>query len=164
MRYIITLTVIFIISQVDSFSQTEMHPQVFGTYGGSSDVSDGYNITFSAGQTFYKSYENDNFSITEGLNQAIYTVTAIYDNIFSTIKLSVYPNPSDGLINIQHNSNKDLILNISVTDLTGKILYVNEFSEKLMQINLTDLSKNVYFLNITNQQKIIKTFKIVKNK
>lgn len=66
---------------------------------------------------------------------------------FKYQKATVYPNPSNGIINI---GNKDLD-KIQVYDITGK--KIKEFTAKT-QIDLSDVSKGIYFLNLISEKGI----------
>ena len=81
----------------------------------------------------------------------------------STINsLSVIPNPSTGLFLVQLNS-KDanaFIQNISIFDLEGRIVYANAVNSISVNIDLSNLSKGLYFIKANDQsnsfnQKII---------
>ncbi|MBN4081815.1 T9SS type A sorting domain-containing protein, partial [bacterium AH-315-C07] len=75
------------------------------------------------------------------------------------IKLSVYPNPADNTLKISLNSIdfEDNQLNISIFDVTGKLVYNDKMElnygqvEKL--INTDYLYPGVYHLKISSSQK-----------
>jgi hypothetical protein len=72
------------------------------------------------------------------------------------VEYSVYPNPSSDLIHIE---TIDTIKNISILNTIGQHLY--EGNSK--QINISNLSKGMYFLYIEFENNIIITEKIIKN-
>lgn len=72
--------------------------------------------------------------------------------------LKIYPNPSDGLINI---SNTTVIENVIITDMNGRIVKNIALEASEGQINISDLSQGVYILNITSNGKSF-TKKIIK--
>ncbi|PLX04802.1 MAG: hypothetical protein C0595_01780 [Marinilabiliales bacterium] len=73
--------------------------------------------------------------------------TGINENA-AKVEFSVYPNPGDGLININFNSISSDKINIRIIDLSGKVVYsekdilVNSNLKK--QINLRNSAKGVY--------------------
>tara|TARA_R110000787_G_scaffold28923_4_gene78740 strand:- start:18292 stop:19734 length:1443 start_codon:yes stop_codon:yes gene_type:complete len=72
-------------------------------------------------------------------------------------KISVYPNPSNGIFNIQH----DVLTaetQYQVTDVLGKIITTGYLKNNQTEINLTAVKSGVYFLNASN-----KTIKLIKN-
>lgn len=98
-----------------------------------------------------------------------YVVTAVPTSnllnvreVASLMSLNVFPNPSNGIVNIS-NSENALLNNVSVTDLNGrtvKNVQLNGATEA--QINISDLSAGVYMMNISSDQGSV-TKKIVKN-
>lgn len=80
---------------------------------------------------------------------------------FDNTTFSVYPNPSNGFVNVSNNRNA-LINAIEMTDLNGRIVKsvkVSDLAEA--EVNISDLSSGVYMMNIkTDQGSAVK--KIVK--
>lgn len=100
----------------------------------------------------------DNFVVT-----ATPTVALLSKEDFSfASKLSVYPNPSNGLVTISNDLNSAL-KSVSLTDLNGRTVKTVELNgDSSAQINISDLSAGVYMMNISSDQgSVIK--KIVKN-
>jgi len=89
--------------------------------------------------------------------------TTFVDNLgnngFSLNEISVYPNPTDGLLYIKSNL---MIHNIEVIDMLGRQLLVEEFNQTNVGIDLLKLDKGVYFVRILSGNKI-ETKKIIKN-
>ena len=77
-------------------------------------------------------------------------VTSIieHNNLFNT---SIYPNPSSGYVNINNTNN--LVKDLEITSNTGKIININKTLKKdLIQINLSHLSKGLYFIKLRNHK------------
>jgi len=71
--------------------------------------------------------------------------------------LAIYPNPSASLITI--NSKNQLIENIKISDISGKqIIDLKKVNAKTKNIDISNLSKGIYFISVNNQviKKIIK--------
>ena len=62
--------------------------------------------------------------------------------------ISVFPNPVNNQLNINMGQNNDL--NYSIIGMTGQIIFTGQLSNSLTSIDLSSLSKGVYFLNIKN--------------
>jgi hypothetical protein len=62
--------------------------------------------------------------------------------------ISVFPNPVNNHLNINMGQNNDL--NYSIIGMTGQIIFTGQLSNSLTSIDLSSLSKGVYFLNIKN--------------
>jgi uncharacterized repeat protein (TIGR01451 family) len=67
-------------------------------------------------------------------------------NIFTT-----YPNPTNGLLNIQGDV---LIDNVSLMDINGRILQEFHFNTPTLmaQLDVTDIAKGIYFLKIKSKE------------
>lgn len=72
--------------------------------------------------------------------------------------LSFYPNPSDGLFNLSFDLDQKAPVSIQVFDLNGVSVYkndVNDFNGNFNdQIDIREKSKGVYFLQVTQGEKI----------
>ncbi|MNX80456.1 hypothetical protein D3C86_1121170 [compost metagenome] len=74
----------------------------------------------------------------------------------------MYPNPSTGLVNLASKNNV-AINTIQITDLNGRVVRnINTNSVSETQINISDLTTGMYFLNIQTDLGS-GTTKIVKN-
>lgn len=75
---------------------------------------------------------------------------------------SVSPNPANDFITIS-NSENVLVNAISITDLNGRVVKQNSFSDVTnVQVNVSDLASGVYIMNITSDKGSV-TKKIIKN-
>lgn len=67
---------------------------------------------------------------------------------------SIYPNPSNGSITVDYNSNADTNLEFFVIDVTGKVLQMDKAEAikgaNAYQFDLNKLSNGIYFLRISN--------------
>jgi hypothetical protein len=73
------------------------------------------------------------------------------DDFTSLNTISIAPNPSNGIFNITKNIQTS-ISKVTVFDINGKVLKVidSELSLDSIQMNLSDFSKGVYFVEISN--------------
>lgn len=94
-----------------------------------------------------------------------YFVTAVYEggesnpsNVVSVIvtditeenvnSIVVYPNPTDGTFIIEFADN--LITDVSLMDITGKVVYSNTISETT-QVSIPELQKGMYLLRLLDR-------------
>jgi hypothetical protein len=78
------------------------------------------------------------------------------NNVASTSKIKVYPNPSNGIVKISTETPVDVI----VTDITGKVVFTMNQVTNESQMNLSSLQKGIYLAKIISEgseetQKII---------
>src|SRR5690554_365252 len=80
-----------------------------------------------------------------------------------TYSISVYPNPTNGLVNMSV-SGKDLEkTNLTIYSSLGKVIYtIENFSGNKQTFDLSDYQRGVYILKVVNSKES-KVFKIIKN-
>ena len=77
------------------------------------------------------------------------------DNVISG--LSIYPNPSNGIVNIDLDENGEFT--VEITDIVGKVVSKNNINSNTT-LNLNRLDKGVYFVTVSNDQ-TMKTTKVI---
>jgi len=98
------------------------------------------NITFTATGT-------DNNGCAKE-SQAIVSVEACdgLATVSADGNISLYPNPTSG--NITVKSSKAVDMNISITDLTGRVVFVAAGNNGTADVNVSTLAAGVYYVNI----------------
>ena len=77
-------------------------------------------------------------------------------------KFSLSPNPANDFISVT-NSDNILVSGISITDLNGRVVKQNSYSNvSNIQVNVSDLASGIYMMNITSDKGSV-TKKIIKN-
>lgn len=97
-------------------------------------------------------------SLAENWVAAVY-----YDNVqeFSNDNAIIYPNPSDGIVNI--TSEKEFS-SFQLYDIHGNLLITNDLSDKNATIDIKNLASGIYILKIQYLDKISQYYKIIKSK
>ncbi len=78
-------------------------------------------------------------------------------------KVSIYPNPTSGIININFDNLNFGEMNIQISNLIGQLLFNEKVKTIHSSYNLHEFSKGMYFVNIVKNNKIIATQKIIKD-
>jgi N-acetylneuraminic acid mutarotase len=105
------------------------------------------NRTYTATQSGNYSVEVTNVNNCSSISPIFnFTLTGINDN-FQTVNISVYPNPSNGLVFL--NLGDVSISEIKVFNSLGEIIY--QSNKKVSSINLSNNPKGVYFLLLTDK-------------
>ncbi len=73
-------------------------------------------------------------------------------------KISVYPNPSNGIFHISNQNNQ--AITVTVYNITGEKVYENKCNDNNVPINLSNQSQGLYILNIDNGNSVV-TQKII---
>lgn len=92
------------------------------------------------------------------------TTLSIEDELAS--KISIYPNPTKSILNINFGSNHTInnATDISIYDLHGKMVkFIHPNSERIQKINISDLTNGVYVLKIDSNNGEQSTHKLVIN-
>jgi hypothetical protein len=92
------------------------------------------------------------------VTQSANPTAEINEEIYSNTK--IYPNPFSSNISI---TSDELINSAKIIDVKGKLIhnYANSFNSK--NIDLNELNKGIYFLQLEYDGSIIKRHKLVKN-
>ncbi|HUH73537.1 MAG TPA: T9SS type A sorting domain-containing protein [Chitinophagales bacterium] len=86
--------------------------------------------------------------ITNTASTKITTVTSIYTR--SSIPLSIYPNPAKNQVRVEWNTTEPAILRLA--DITGKIITTKRLSNGFTEINVSQLPKGIYIIQLESGQ------------
>ena len=70
-------------------------------------------------------------------------------------KLSIYPNPARGVINLTLTGDASKVTSVEIVDLTGKLVYSSKHYQPI--INLSNKSAGIYFVRVHLNSKITTT-------
>lgn len=131
---------------------------------GGNAIGFGGSVSYSVGQTFYHVQSDTSGEVRQGVQQPyeIYTVS-INDETSIAISLSIYPNPTSDILTLDIKENIPLQYKYLLFDAQGKLIDSNPISDKQTQLSFGVLPPGVYMLNIVNDKRVVKVFKIVKN-
>ena len=120
--------------------------------------------TYTFGQIVYKSFIGTNASATQGVQQPFEISTLNVDEV-PQIQLiaSVYPNPTIGNLNLSIREFDISNIHYQLYDINGKIISNGQINQNETEIEMVNLPSALYFLKITNNENVLKTFKIIKN-
>lgn len=124
----------------------------------------GGKVSYSIGQVVYTTATGAGGTVTQGVQQPFEIVTLGTDDFPEiTLTMSVYPNPTTSLVNLTVDNFNFENLQFYLTDMTGKQLQSRKITETETQIQMENLPQAVYFLNVLDNNKPLKSFKIIKN-
>jgi hypothetical protein len=78
----------------------------------------------------------------------------------SLFGLRVYPNPTNGNLNIELNTTAQK--NVQVVDLTGRVVYAAQSNASTMQVDLSQVANGVYYVKIQSAQDS-QVIKVIRN-
>ncbi len=126
----------------------------------------GGTASYTIGQMVYATHTGSNgYTLAQGVQQPfeISVVSGINPPGKSGLTLSVYPNPVKGHVTVKvKNAETDHLL-YQLFDANGKLLESKKATGRQTQWDLSEYRAAVYFLKVTDHDKEIKTFKIIKH-
>jgi hypothetical protein len=131
--------------------------------GGDASGSGG-TIAYSVGQIVYTTNTGTTGSVAQGVQQPyeISIVLGIEDNSIN-LELTAYPNPTTNFLTLNLGNAELSTLNFQLYDISGKLIESRKIISSSETITMGNLPTATYFLKVTNNNKEVKTFKIMKN-
>ncbi len=125
----------------------------------------GGSATFSIGQVNYITNLGANGTVCQGVQHAfeIFVVSGFEDVNYSNIQLLVYPNPTNDYLKLQVNASNVKCRVYQVLDSNGKLISAKLIENSETIIDLVNCASAIYYINIIEEEKILKTFKVIKN-
>jgi hypothetical protein len=134
------------------------------TATGGEATGTGGTASYSVGQVVYTTNTGTNGSVAQGVQQPYEISTTVGINETSVnLELSVYPNPTTNYLTLKVDNFELSTLNFQLMDMQGKIIENKKVNSKSTNISLEGQPAATYFISITKNNQLIKTFKIIKN-
>lgn len=130
----------------------QLHHQMLSSQGSTSKTNSGVIATQTIGQqSVTGNYEINYFKFGKGFQQANWG-RIIIEGTSPEFEVTIHPNPFSSIINIQHNSEDDI--NVNIFDTAGKLVYKDllNVTGPNHSINLETLSSGVYLVNLKSNQ------------
>lgn len=119
-------------------------------------------VAYSVGQVAY-TQKGANQEVMEGVQQAYEIITLeVDDESIMEKKILLYPNPVKDFLNVDFGNENFHNSNYLLFDSQGKLIKTGNFSQQKTELNMTELPTSVYIIQIFQDRKNIKTFKIIK--
>jgi hypothetical protein len=131
--------------------------------GGNASGSGG-SASYSVGQVVYTANTGTNGTVSEGVQQPyeISVVTGLEEAKGINLSVSAYPNPTTDYLTLEIEGKVQSQYIAKLYDMSGKLLQSEKIIENKANINLSNLVPATYFVKITNENKELKIFKIIK--
>jgi hypothetical protein len=144
---------------------TSLHAQEsIPTSGG--DVSgNGGSVSFSVGQLVYITNTGTDGSAAQGVQQPfeISVISEFEEAKRISVQCSVYPNPTKDYLTLKIENVVLTTLIFSLYDSNGKLLESKKIEDEETNLVLGNLIPGDYFLKVTDDNKEVKSFKIIKH-
>lgn len=150
-----TLIILLLVLGIRSYAQE------LTLSSGKSVKNESGSVSYSIGQTTFLSLKGPNGSVTQGVQQ-VYTIEIIDGLNVEDIYLTAYPNPTTDLLMLEVEKLSSKKMSYMLFNMDGKLIESNELKNKKTEVDMRNLVSAIYFLSITDNNKKIKTFKIIK--
>ncbi len=141
-------------------SATALNAQEIITSGGDFFKNSSISISWTLGETITETISDGTNILTQGFQQSKLSATEIFTVNSDSYLITVFPNPAENIINIKINTPENL--QYQFLDINGKILKEATITNVNTEIKVNNLPVSLYFLKIYNNNRIIKTYKIIK--
>ena len=121
---------------------------VTATSGGSGTVGT-MTVNYTIGEAFVATYQNGGSILTQGFHQPYYTVVAVEEN-FPLGTLKIFPNPTTSILQVQFELPNFDDINVSLLDMTGKIIVTSKVNSDIWQTDLSGLANGYYLLSVSD--------------
>ena len=148
-----TFVLISLFTTLSSFSQ-----EVVSTQGDTYSNGSG-TIDFTIGEVVINTGTDGTNDITQGFHQTNWNFLGI-DDQSPNYEAMVYPNPSENILNIRTNSYANVLY--SLYDSQGKLIVQDELSSEETAIQVENLAPGNYSISLSNENQVLKTFKLIK--
>jgi len=142
---------------------TSLQAQEVVTTAGSYGETTSGSLSWTIGEPIIETLTDGTNTLTQGFQQSKLTVTAINDLKVPGIELSVYPNPTNSFLSIDVKTDKQRDLLLSLFDLNGKLILQKKMAGNKQTIRMQNYKPATYILKVTEANKEIRTYQIVKH-
>ena len=150
---------ILLIALCATFLQAQEVVTTAGSYGETTSGS----LSWTIGEPVIETITDGTNTLTQGFQQSKLTVTAINDLEIPGIELSVYPNPTNSFLSIEVKADKQRDLLLSLFDLNGRLILQKRMTGNKQTIEMQNYKPATYILKVTEGNKEIRTYQIVKH-
>jgi hypothetical protein len=155
---------------------TGLNAQEAISAAGGDATGSGGSVSYSVGQLINITNTGTNGSVTQGVQQPyeISVISAMEEATGISLNCIAFPNPVSNYIrlkvaasasfdNAQDKSLNIHSLNYQLYDMHGKLLDTQKITAIETTITMQNLAPSTYFLKVTDGDKEVKIFKIIKN-
>jgi len=129
--------------------------------GGDAEGDNG-SVSYSIGQVVYTSAQGSNGNVNQGVQQP-YDVGVIIGIEEIGISLSVFPNPTAGLLTLTVADEDASLLSYQLFDASGRMVDAKNNLNSTNSISLDRYATGVYTLSVSRDNKQVKSFRVVRN-
>ena len=119
-------------------------------------------LSYSLGQVVYTTNTGSDGTVSEGVQQAYEIFTLKVEDHRLKPSMTVYPNPTEDIVNLRIDDLNSDKLSYMLFDLQGRLIKQGKLTENFTPIKVQDLPSASYIMKISKNHKAFKSFKIIK--
>jgi hypothetical protein len=149
---------------ISALSLTGVQAQQSINSSGGNGSGTGGSFSYTVGQIDYVAATGTNGSISQGVQQPFEFFTlGTNDCPAILLQAMAYPNPTTENVNLVVSNYSLENLEFELYDISGKIILNQKITTSETLISMGNLSTGSYFIAVNENNKKLKTFKIIKN-
>lgn len=135
------------------------------TSSGGNASGTGGTASYSVGQVNFTFNTSTSGSVSQGvqLPYEIFALTGVDEAKNLSINLSAFPNPTFDYLTLTIESASTKNLTYQLFDTNGKLIISQKLDGLETKVGMNNYAAATYYVSVTENNKIIKTFKIIKN-
>jgi len=124
----------------------------------------GGTVSYTIGQVVYTPISGAAGNVLQGVQvpYEISVITGIEKAADITLEMSVYPNPANSYVILRVEKYNTTNLKFRLYDMSGMLIQENKVEGDETQVHLGNILPGTYLLKVTDRNKEIKIFKIIK--
>ena len=111
-----------------------------------------------------ETFESPEVIITQGFHQPVLLVSTLTEEPGVDFRLTAFPNPTRAHVFVTTDHDQAENLDYRLYDLPGRLVITNRLEGTQTRIDMDNLLPGSYFLQILDQGKPLKVFKIIKQR
>ncbi len=134
--------------------------------GGNISIGGIGSVSYTVGQVVYTTNSDETSgSVSQGVQQPyeISVVTGIEEALGISLEIMVYPNPATDFLTLKVMNYDKENLSYWFYDFNGNLLQNKKVEDNECNVSMQNLLSGTYILKVTDNIKVIKTFKIIKH-
>jgi hypothetical protein len=132
---------------------------------GAEATGSGGSSSYTVGEPVYTTNTGTNGSVAQGVQQPyeLFIVTDLTSRATVQLSINAYPNPTTDFLTLQIADLKNQTMAYELVDSKGKILLSKNEITTTETIAVATLTAATYYLKVTQNNKEVKIFKVIKN-
>lgn len=168
LNLLVIMTLLFSIKGISQNTQSYTNNIMETINASGTDATDSSGtVSYSIGQLFYTYIGLSVYNVAQGIQheESSEFLSTAENTVESKIGMFIFPNPTTDFVtlNMEGLEYENGSQSYQLYDLQGRLLIQNTIKKTETQINLNNLNASVYILRVYANNKVLKTFKILKN-